>query len=222
MRQVGSKSNTGYGPRIVVIGAALLLASVSASCAGGSRTVVSGPVIVVAPDTSGRALVNPAGVRPISGTLRSMVALQYVDELVGMGALVGERQCVYTHYTGWLADGTKFDSSRDTTSRGTPKEPIAFPLGARRVIAGWDAGIEGMHVGGRRRLVIPYQLAYGEAGRPPVIPERATLVFDIELLAARDTLPSDDEAPFRAGTPPRCAPWRDVSASLTPDTTGAR
>lgn len=222
MRQISMKGSAGNGRRLVAMGAGVVLAWSTAACAGGSRAVASGPMILVEADTSGRALVNPEGVRPINGTLRSMVALQYVDELVGMGALVGERQCVYTHYTGWLSDGTKFDSSRDTTPRGTPKDPIAFPLGARRVISGWDAGIQGMHVGGRRRLVIPYQFAYGEAGRPPVIPERSTLVFDIELLAARDTLPNDAQAPMMPGAPPRCAPWPEVSASLTPDSSASR
>jgi FKBP-type peptidyl-prolyl cis-trans isomerase len=85
-------------------------------------------------------------------------------------------QTAVVHYTGWLTDGTKFDSSRD---RG---QPFSFPLGGGQVIAGWDEGVAGMKVGGRRKLVIPSELGYGPMGSPPVIPASATLVFDVELL----------------------------------------
>ncbi len=125
------------------------------------------------------------------------------------------RACVYAHYTGWLTDGKKFDSSRDTMPNGQPRTPIAFPQGARRVIAGWDAGFEGMRVGGQRRLIIPYQIAYGELGRPPVIPPKATLIFDVELMAVADTLPSAGAPPLPPAAPPgpQCAPWRVVAGS---------
>jgi FKBP-type peptidyl-prolyl cis-trans isomerase len=83
------------------------------------------------------------------------------------------------HYTGWLTDGTKFDSSRD---RG---QPFEFPLGNGRVISGWDIGVATMQVGGKRRLVIPAEMGYGSRGAPPVIPANATLIFDVELLAIR-------------------------------------
>ncbi|HPI67244.1 MAG TPA: FKBP-type peptidyl-prolyl cis-trans isomerase [bacterium] len=83
------------------------------------------------------------------------------------------------HYTGWLTDGTKFDSSLD---RGAPFE---FPLGAGRVIAGWDQGVSGMKVGEKRKLTIPYNLAYGEEGIPGAIPAKATLIFEVELLAIK-------------------------------------
>lgn len=118
------------------------------------------------------------------------VELKYVDFVKGTGTAVEPRKCIYTHYTGWLTDGTKFDSSRDTMPNGQPRTPLSFNQGMRRVIMGWDMGFEGMRVGGKRRLFIPYQLAYGEAGRVPAIPARATLIFDVELLAVADTLPT--------------------------------
>jgi FKBP-type peptidyl-prolyl cis-trans isomerase len=107
---------------------------------------------------------------------RTASGLQYQDVTVGTGAEARQGQVAVVHYTGWLTDGTKFDSSRD---RG---EPFSFPVGAGQVIAGWDEGVAGMKVGGRRKLVIPANLGYGEMGAPPVIPPGATLVFDVELL----------------------------------------
>jgi FKBP-type peptidyl-prolyl cis-trans isomerase len=102
--------------------------------------------------------------------------LQYQDVTAGSGAEARDGQVAVVHYTGWLTDGTKFDSSRD---RG---EPFSFPIGAGQVIPGWDEGVVGMKVGGRRKLVIPSNLGYGDMGAPPVIPPGATLVFDVELL----------------------------------------
>lgn len=138
---------------------------------------------------------------------RTIAALQAIELTPGSGDMAEWHRCVYAHYTGTLLDGTKFDSSRDTTAQGTPREPIAVPLGFRRVITGWDVGFDSLRVGGTRRLIIPHQFAYGPRGRPPVIPPAATLIFDIELMAVRDTLP---RAP--GTTWPRCAPWREVSA----------
>ena len=80
------------------------------------------------------------------------------------------------HYTGTLTDGTKFDSSLDHN------QPLTFTLGAKNIISGWNEGIVGMKVGGKRKLIIPPNLGYGAAGRPPLIPPNATLFFDIELL----------------------------------------
>ena len=108
--------------------------------------------------------------------ITTVSGLQYEEVRVGTGAAARSGQEVVVHYTGWLTDGRKFDSSRD---RG---EPFAFPLGAGQVIAGWDEGVEGMQVGGMRMLTIPPQLGYGEWGAGGVIPPNATLVFEVELL----------------------------------------
>ncbi len=101
--------------------------------------------------------------------------LRYADLAEGTGAEAQGGQTVTVHYTGWLTDGRKFDSSRD---RGSP---FSFRLGAGQVIRGWDEGVAGMRVGGRRRLEIPPELGYGSRGVGP-IPGGATLVFAVELL----------------------------------------
>jgi peptidylprolyl isomerase len=130
----------------------------------------------------------PSPIPAISGEKKEIeVELEYIDFVKGTGEMVQPRKCIYTHYTGWTTDGRKFDSSRDTMPNGRPRDVFSFNQGLRRVIMGWDMGYEGMRVGGKRRLIIPHQLAYGEAGRPP-IPPRATLVFDVELLGLADTL----------------------------------
>jgi len=157
----------------------------------------------------------PAPIPPVRGEPRVAFALRYLDLTAGTGAAAAPRKCLYAHYTGWLTNGTKFDSSRDTTARGAPRPPISFPQGARRVIAGWDAGFERMRVGARRRLFIPYQLAYGELGRPPVIPPRAELIFDVELMAVADTVPrAADAVPGQPAAGPRCASWDEVSRGV--------
>jgi peptidylprolyl isomerase len=126
----------------------------------------------------------PAGIPSAAGKVESAFALRYIDIQPGSGPEAQPDQFYTVHYTGWLAsDGTKFDSSLDR------KEPITFQQGLHRVIPGWDYGFTGMHVGGKRRLFIPYQLAYGERGRPPVIPPKSDLIFDVELISVSDTPP---------------------------------
>ena len=112
-------------------------------------------------------------------TVRLPDGLQYTDLKVGRGAMPKPGQTAVVHYTGTFPDGKKFDSSRD---RG---QPFEFPLGQHRVIPCWDEGVATMRVGGRRKLVCPPQLAYGERGAGGVIPPNATLHFDVELLAVR-------------------------------------
>jgi len=105
--------------------------------------------------------------------------LRYQDLVVGEGAEAISGKEVVVHYTGWLTDGSKFDSSVDYG------RPFSFQLGAGSVISGWDEGVAGMRMGGKRKLVIPPALGYGRSGSPPVIPPNATLVFDVELLEVR-------------------------------------
>ena len=105
--------------------------------------------------------------------------LKYEDTVEGDGAVAEAGQQVSVHYTGWLTDGSKFDSSKDRNM------PFDFPLGAGHVIRGWDEGVQGMKIGGTRKLTIPPQLGYGAAGAGGVIPPNATLIFEVELLAIK-------------------------------------
>ena len=98
------------------------------------------------------------------------------DLAIGSGDTAAGGHTVRVHYTGWLANGTKFDSSRDRN------DPFVFSLGAGQVIRGWDQGVQGMQVGGKRKLTIPPELGYGARGAGRVIPPNATLVFEVELL----------------------------------------
>jgi FKBP-type peptidyl-prolyl cis-trans isomerase FkpA len=105
--------------------------------------------------------------------------LKYVELKEGTGDEAKAGQIVEVHYTGWLKDGTKFDSSKDRN------EPFKFPLGAGRVIKGWDEGVAGMKVGGKRKLIIPPELGYGKRGAGNVIPPDAELTFEVELLGIK-------------------------------------
>jgi FKBP-type peptidyl-prolyl cis-trans isomerase FkpA len=112
----------------------------------------------------------------LAACTKSVKELKMEDTKVGAGAEAVAGKTVTVHYTGTLTDGKKFDSSVDRN------QPFRFQLGAGHVISGWDKGIVGMKVGGKRKLSIPSDMAYGEQGRPPVIPPNSALLFDVELL----------------------------------------
>jgi len=124
----------------------------------------------VVPNTKAPTKVTGDGVKTDSG-------LQYWDIKVGTGEVAKDGDHVKVHYTGWLTTGKKFDSSVDA------HQPFDFTIGKGEVIKGWDEGVTGMKVGGKRQLRIPPELAYGESGYEKVIPPNATLVFDIQLLS---------------------------------------
>lgn len=125
-----------------------------------------------------------ASIPRATGKIHAQYTMRYIDVALGTGKLAEPGKVYSVHYTGWLLDGTKFDSSRN---RG---KPLSFEQGKRKVIPGWDAGFEGMRVGGKRRLFIPYQLAYGEKGRGK-IPPKAELIFDVELMDVTDPPPAN-------------------------------
>ena len=126
-----------------------------------------------------RASANAEAAVDMTNAVTTKSGLKYVDTQVGTGASPQSGQVVTVHYTGRLADGTKFDSSLD---RG---QPFSFVIGTGQVIRGWDEGVATMKVGGKRRLIIPPQLGYGERGFSNIIPPNAVLHFDVELLDVR-------------------------------------
>lgn len=124
----------------------------------------------------------PNSIPRAPGPMRVQYTMRIAEGKAGTGALAEPGKLYVLHYTGWLWDGTKFDSSRDKA------KPFSFEQGKRKVIPGFDAGFEGMRVGGTRRLFIPYQLAYGVKGRGK-IPPKADLIFDVELLEVMEPPP---------------------------------
>jgi peptidylprolyl isomerase len=145
-------------------------------CAGFALAIASGAMVLIdAPAT--------AAAQTAEKTMTTASGLQITDTKVGEGPSPKPGQVCIMHYTGWLYQdgqkGDKFDSSVDRN------EPFEFPIGKRRVIAGWDEGISTMKVGGKRTLIIPPDLGYGQRGAGGVIPPNATLIFDVELLGLR-------------------------------------
>jgi peptidylprolyl isomerase len=147
-------------------------AAITAACAAGMLTGIGSA-------TTYNAAIAQAGSRPVT----TPSGLQITDTTPGNGPSPAQGQTAVVHYTGWLyengAKGRKFDSSVD---RG---QPFEFPVGAGRVIKGWDEGVASMKVGGKRTLIIPPQLGYGARGAGGVIPPNATLIFDIELVGVK-------------------------------------
>ena len=135
-----------------------------------AQTPAHRPIQVVRPSTAHPTKVTGDGIKTESG-------LQYWDIKEGLGEPAKAGDHVKVHYTGWLTTGKKFDSTVDAN------KPYTFTLGQGDVIKGWDEGIAGMKVGGKRQLRIPPELAYGEAGFKTIIPPDATLIFDVQLLA---------------------------------------
>jgi len=149
------------------------------------------------------AYVSPLERTALQDTLglgEESFSLSYVDTKVGTGALAEPKKWYSIRYTGYLTDGTVFDSNIDRP------DLFSFPYGAHQVINGWDTGFAGMRVGGKRRLFIPYQLAYGANGRPPKIPPKSMLVFDVEFVAQSDTEPKRPEPPAPPATSHEPAP----------------
>ncbi len=152
--------------------------------------------------TTATAKTAAAGPPKVVGVPHTMYSLKYIDTKIGTGPLAEPRKYYTVNYTGYFPDGTKFDSSLDR------KEPFTFPYGAHRVIIGWDTGFEGMHVGGKRRLFVPYQLAYGPLGNPPRMPAKANLIFDVELISFSDTPPAPPTPPAA----PKAVPAKPADA----------
>ena len=137
--------------------------------------VISSGLAAAQDKPGGKTEGKTAGTQPTT----TPSGLQYIDVVEGTGRQAELGDTATVHYTGWLADGTKFDSSVDR------KEPFSFRVGAGQVIKGWDEGVASMKVGGKRKLIIPPQLGYGARGAGGVIPPNATLTFDVELLGLR-------------------------------------
>jgi peptidylprolyl isomerase len=187
-----------------------LLATVSAAAQTAPHTTARKATV-----THRRAATTSASpkIPRVPGIPKTLYRLRYTDIVIGKGPLAETHKWYTVRYTGWLTDGTKFDSSYDHPGG----EPFTFPDGAKRVIIGWDTGFEGMHVGGKRRLYVPYQLAYGELGHPPVIPAKADLIFDIELVSMSDN-PPEEPAPTPAPAQPPTQETQPTAPATQPQT----
>jgi peptidylprolyl isomerase len=148
-----------------------------AGCQQG-KSGESAPPQSAAPES--QPSTQPAAPQPAAKEVTTPSGLKYQDLVVGNGPMAEEGTPVVVNYTGWLTDGTKFDSSYDPG-----RQPFPFTIGAGNVIRGWDEGVKGMRVGGKRKLIIPPDLAYGARGYPPVIPPNSTLVFEVEFLSVK-------------------------------------
>jgi peptidylprolyl isomerase len=169
--------------RFIALGAALALCAASCKESTEKTGTMSeqSTTATTTPAASSTETATPAAPAlpgaPVTGTWHKLASgIQYTDMVVGSGKMAEPGTNVSLHYSGYLLDGTPFDSSLKT---GTP---LKFQVAGGQMIQGFDEGVRGMRIGGKRKVRIPWQMAYGEEGRPPVIPPKADLVFDLELL----------------------------------------
>ena len=218
---------------------ALAQAPAKATSAAAKPAVKTATAAHPAGAAAATSIKLPPGIPPVKGLQKSLFTLKYQDIKIGTGADAEPNKMYQVAYTGWLAaDGHKFDASADhiapvmdkdgkpvLDADGKPKlgdvVPFTFPQGFGRVIPGWDQGFEGMKIGGKRRLFIPWQLAYGARGRPgpdpahPVIPGKADLIFDVELVAITE-LPMPANHPGISGLPGGARPAGAPTAPAAP------
>lgn len=201
------------GSGVLLILGGIILFSVldsgeTSSVSNPSPSALAPATPTVPAQQAGTAPESPPEVTGEPVTMES--GLQYIDIVVGTGEGPNPGDTVVVNYTGWLQDGgKKFDSSLERTV------PFTFPLGQGRVIKGWDEGVASMKVGGKRRLIIPPELGYGEAGSPPNIPGNATLIFDIEMLDVFHVGETAAPTPPPPGVPesPAASPAESPAAS---------
>ena len=168
-----------HGKSSALAATAALAALALAACSRNEKPASEAAPVGSAETTTAETTAVPAA--PTS-TGNETMALQKTDLAPGNGAEISSGQTALVHYTGWLFDAAAPENKGKQFDSSVGGEPFEFPLGAGRVIAGWDQGVVGMKVGGKRRLVIPPVMGYGERGAGGVIPPNATLVFDVELV----------------------------------------
>lgn len=174
-----SKDKTGFRASVLVLLMVIVLAGVFALTGCSQQEPAQEPQEQAQPDASQPADPDAEVAPSEAPTSEDVSELKIEDTKKGKGAEVKKGDTVSVHYTGWLTDGTKFDSSKDSGN------PFEFTVGAGQVIAGWDEGLPGMKVGGVRKLTIPSEMGYGSQGAGGVIPPNATLIFEVELLAIK-------------------------------------